>query len=114
MRLLGRYVFREILSSTFLATLLATFVIFLHSVDRIVDVLVRSNASPGTVITLFLLAMPPVLPWTIPFGMLVGILIGLGRMASDGEIIAMRASGVSSRRVIPPVILFATIAGGCA
>jgi LPS export ABC transporter permease LptG/LPS export ABC transporter permease LptF len=114
MRLLGRYVFREILSSTFLATLLATFVIFLHGVDKIFEVLVHSNASLGTVFSLFALALPPVLPWTIPFGMLVGILIGLGRMASDGEIIAMRASGVSSRKVIFPVLLFATLAAGFA
>jgi len=28
-------------------------------------------------------------------------------MASDGEIIAMRAAGVSSRQVIAPVVLFA-------
>jgi lipopolysaccharide export LptBFGC system permease protein LptF len=53
--------------------------------------------------------MPPVLPLTIPFGVLVGILIGLGRMASDGEIIAMRAAGVSSRQVIVPVVLFAAL-----
>ena len=114
MRLLGRYVFREILSSTFLATLLATFVIFLHGVDKIFEVLVHSNPSPLDIITLFALALPPVLPWTIPFGMLVGILIGLGRMASDGEIVAMRASGVSSRKVIPPVLLFASLAMGLA
>jgi LPS export ABC transporter permease LptG/LPS export ABC transporter permease LptF len=114
MRLLGRYVFREILSSTFLGTFLATFVIFLHSIDKIFEVLVHTYASPATVITLFALAMPPVLPWTIPFGMLVGILIGLGRMASDGEVVAMRACGVSSRKVIVPVLLFATLAGGLA
>jgi LPS export ABC transporter permease LptG/LPS export ABC transporter permease LptF len=114
MRLLGRYVFREIFSGTFLATFLATFVIFLHSVDKIFDVLVRSSSSPATVLTLFTMAMPPVLPWTIPFGMLVGILIGLGRMASDGEIIAMRATGISSRKVIFPVLLFAGLATGLA
>ena len=70
MRLLGRYVFREILSGTFLATFLATFVIFLHRVDRLFDVVVRSSSSPATVLTLFALAMPPVLhcfPPPIPY-----------------------------------------------
>ena len=46
--------------------------------------------------------------------MLVGILIGLGRMSSDGEIIAMRAAGVSSRKVIAPVLLFALLGMGLA
>ena len=107
-RLLGRYVFREILTSALLGTLLATFVIFLHGFDRLFDLLVQTSAaSMGTVALLFALAIPPVLPVTIPFGVLVGILIGLGRMAADGEIIAMRANGVSSRRIVPPVLAFA-------
>jgi LPS export ABC transporter permease LptG/LPS export ABC transporter permease LptF len=109
-RLLGRYVFREILTSALLGTLLATFVIFLYGFDRLFDLLVRSSAATmGTVALLFALAIPPVLPMTIPFGVLVGILIGLGRMAADGEIIAMRANGVSSRRIVPPVLAFACI-----
>ena len=47
---------------------------------------------------------------TIPFGVLVGILIGLGRMSTDGEITAMRAAGVPSQKVILPVMSFALLA----
>src|SRR5579871_2080764 len=107
MRLLSRYVFREIVSSAVLGTALATFVVFLQQVDKLFAMLVRSSAHTSTVLWLFVLALPPVLPLTVPFGVLVGILIGLGRMSTDGEIIAMRAAGVSSRKVIPPVLAFA-------
>src|SRR5579872_1679601 len=110
MRILTRYVFREIVSSALLGTLLATFVIFLQQVDKLFELLVRSSAHTTTVLWLFALALPPVLPLTVPFGVLVGILIGLGRMSTDGEITAMRAAGVSSRRVIPPVLAFAFLA----
>src|SRR5215471_4934469 len=113
LRLLGRYIFREILSSAVLGTLLATFVLFLRGADPIFELLVKSNgATYRVVLEMFALALPGVLPYTIPFGVLVGILIGLGRMASDGEITAMRAAGVSSRRVIAPVLLFAAIGTG--
>jgi len=108
LRLIGRYVFREIFTSAVMATLLATFVIFLQRADILFGILVgATNVTPRIVATLFAWAIPPVLPMTIPFGVLVGILIGLGRMASDGEITAMRAAGVSSRKVIAPVLLFA-------
>jgi len=110
MRILSRYVFREIVSSAVLGALLATFVIFLQGVDKYFELLVRSSAHTTTILWLFVLALPPVLPLTVPFGVLVGILIGLGRMSTDGEITAMRAAGVSSRAVIPPVLLFAFLA----
>ena len=83
MRLLGRYIFREVVSSAVLGTVLATFVLFLQSLDQLFKVLVGSNADPRTVAALFFWALPPVLPVTIPFGVLVGILIGLGRLAGD-------------------------------
>jgi LPS export ABC transporter permease LptG/LPS export ABC transporter permease LptF len=115
MRLIGRYVFREILTSSVLGTLLATCVIFLQKVDRLFELLVGSgSAGLASTLKLFGWAMPPVLPLTIPFGVLVGILIGLGRMAGDGEITAMRAAGVSSRKVIAPVLLFAALGMGLA
>ncbi|HTS65506.1 MAG TPA: LptF/LptG family permease [Candidatus Acidoferrales bacterium] len=113
LRILGRYIFREIFSSAILGTLLATFILFLRGADPIFELLVKSNgANYRIVLEMFALALPGVLPYTIPFGVLVGILIGLGRMASDGEIIAMRAAGISSQRVIAPVLLFALLGGG--
>ncbi len=115
LRLLGRYVFREIFSGAVLGTLLATFILFLQKADTIFELLVRSTpANTRLVLQLFVLAIPSVLPFTIPFGVLVGILIGLGRLAADGEITAMRAAGVSSRKVIAPVLLFAALGTGVA
>ncbi|MDP9171267.1 MAG: LptF/LptG family permease [Acidobacteriota bacterium] len=117
MRILGRYVFREIIASSFLAIVLATFVIFLRNIAPLVELLVRSGNGP-MFLELCVLALPPVLLLSIPFGVLVGILIGLGRMSSDNEMIAMRSGGVSSRVVAVPVLIFASlamlVAGACA
>jgi len=114
-RLLNRYIFRETFTSALLGTLLATFVIFLRTVDQLFELLVQSNAaSLKKIALLFAYAVPPVLPLTIPFGVLVGILIGLGRMGADGEIVAMRAAGVSSRKVVLPVLGFALLGMGAA
>ena len=109
MRILDRYIFREILTSSLLGTFLATFVTFLQKADKLFAVLVGSNAKPMIVAELFAWNVPQLLPLTIPFGVLVGILIGLGRLSSDGEIVAMRAAGVSSRKVIAPVLFFALL-----
>jgi LPS export ABC transporter permease LptF/LPS export ABC transporter permease LptG len=113
-RILDRYIFREILTSSLLGTFLATFVTFLQKADKLFAVLVGSNAKPMVVAELFAWSVPQLLPLTIPFGVLVGILIGLGRLSSDGEIVAMRAAGVSSRKVIAPVLFFALLGVGLA
>src|SRR3977135_2223831 len=115
--ILGRYIFREVISSTLLGTLLATFVIFLQKSGRIFELFISSSVKPKVAAYVFAWSLPPLLPLTIPFGVLVGILIGLGRMSSDGEITAMRAAGVPSRKVIAPVMTFGllmTILAGAA
>lgn len=104
MGLLTRTVALEILSSAFLGTVLFTFVLFLQRVSRLFEQLVRGSAPPETVASLFALLLPPALTFTIPVGVLVGTLIALSRMSGDAEITAMRASGVSSRRLLLPVL----------
>jgi LPS export ABC transporter permease LptG/LPS export ABC transporter permease LptF len=117
MKILSRYAFREILPSSILATTLATFVIFLQGIGKLFELLVRSARGP-VVLELFGLSLPPILLLSMPFGVLVGILVGLGRLSSDNEMIAMRSAGVSTRIVVAPVMIFAFLAmlvsGACA
>jgi LPS export ABC transporter permease LptF/LPS export ABC transporter permease LptG len=110
MGLLSRAIFREVAKSAIFGAVLLTFVLFLQRVGKLFEILVRSSAPPATVAHLFALAIPFTLTFTLPLGVLVGVLIALSRMSSDGEIIAMRASGVPSRKVIAPVLIFATLA----
>ncbi len=107
MGLLGRSVFREIIAGAAVGTLLFTFVLFLERARLLFEQLARGSAPPATVGYLFLLVLPFVLTFTIPVGVLVGVLLGLSRMSSDGEIIALRAAGVSTRRLMTPVVVFA-------
>ncbi|MGO9097606.1 MAG: LptF/LptG family permease [Bryobacteraceae bacterium] len=110
MGILGRAIFTEIASSAMLGTLLFTFVLFLQKAGRSFELLVRSSAGEATIGYLLALLLPATLIFTLPMGALVGILVGLSRMSSDGEIIGMRAAGVPSRRVVFPVLTFATLA----
>jgi LPS export ABC transporter permease LptG/LPS export ABC transporter permease LptF len=110
MGLLFRSIFREVASSAVLGAILFTFVLFLQRVGKLFEILVRSTAPPITVAHLFALAIPFTFTFTLPLGVLVGVLIALSRMSSDGEITAMRAAGVPSRKVIAPVLTFAFLA----
>ena len=110
MGLLSRTVFLEISTSAALGSALFLLVIFLQQASRLFSILVNSSASASVVGYLFLLLIPASLPYTVPLGALAGTLIALSRMSNDGEIIALRAAGVPSRRVARPVAIFALLA----
>src|SRR5258708_6596354 len=109
-RRLSRVIFREIAVSALLGTLLFTFVVFMRRAAPLFQILVRNSGDGSTVSYLFALVLPQVLPYSIPLGVLVGTLITLSRMSADGEITAMRAAGVSGRRVAPPILTAAVMA----
>lgn len=110
MRILSRAIFREILTSASLGTLLFVFVLFLRTIERLSALLVKTSAPAAVVAKLLLYALPSTIPFALPLGVLVGILIGLSRMSTDSEITAIRAAGISSLTVARPVLLFASIA----
>lgn len=93
-----------------MGTALFLMVLFLQKASPLFSILVNSSATPGTVATLFLLLLPASMPFAIPLGVLAGTLIALSRMSNDGEIIALRAAGVPSRRIVRPVAAFAILA----
>ncbi|MGE5486956.1 MAG: LptF/LptG family permease, partial [bacterium] len=109
MRILTRSILREIFSSALLGTLLFTFVLFLQRAGRSFELLARSASGLDRIGYLILLIMPFPLTFALPVGALVGILIGLSRMSSDGEITGMRAAGVPGRSVLRPVMCVAVV-----
>jgi LPS export ABC transporter permease LptF/LPS export ABC transporter permease LptG len=96
MRILTRYILREVTSHAILGGVLFTFVLFMRELGHILELVVRDSASITDVLRIFAYLLPNFLIVTIPMAVLVGILLGLSRLASDSEITAMRASGMGA------------------
>jgi LPS export ABC transporter permease LptF/LPS export ABC transporter permease LptG len=94
MRILTRYILREVVSHAAIGAAVFTFVLFTRDLGRILELVVRASAPLPSVAEIFFFTVPVALTYTIPMGVLVGILIGLSRLAADSEITAMRASGI--------------------
>ena len=94
MRILTRYILGEILSHTLIGCALFTFILFMRDLPHILEVLVRNSSTFANVLEILLLTLPNTFKVTIPMAVLVGVLLGLSRLAADSEIIAMRASGL--------------------
>lgn len=109
MRLLDRYIAREVIRHAFLGLIIFTFVLFVPKLVKIMEIFVRHSGSVYQVVVLFLCIVPSVLVFTIPMAVLIGVLLGLGRMSMDSEIIAITSLGISRKRILVPVGVLAVI-----
>ncbi len=114
MRILTRYILKEVASHSLLGLLVFTFVIFVPHIGSLLEIVARHNLPSRDILTLVLLQIPGILVITIPMSVLVGTLIGLSRMAADGEVIAARASGIGLGQFVRPVMVFALFGWGLA
>jgi LPS export ABC transporter permease LptG/LPS export ABC transporter permease LptF len=93
-RILTRYILGEILSHTLIGCALFTFILFMKELPHLLEMMVRNSSTFYNILEIFLFAMPNFFRVTIPMAVLVGVLLGLSRLAADSEIIAIRASGM--------------------
>src|SRR5437667_1071071 len=114
MRILTRYILREIASHSLLGLLIFSFVIYIKHLGYVLELVVRHDLPLLKILSVFALPLPAILVLTIPMAVLVGTLIGLSRMAADGEVIAVRASGIGLAQFVLPVMLYALLGWGLA
>ena len=106
MRILRRYILGEVTSHALIGTAIFTFVIFTKELGQILELVVRNSAPLFSAIELFLLIIPGALTITLPAGVLIGVLLGLSRLAADSEITAMKACGVSLGKFLRILSIF--------
>jgi LPS export ABC transporter permease LptF/LPS export ABC transporter permease LptG len=106
-KIFSRYILNEVIQHAAIGVALFTFVIFMRDLGRLLELVVRDSAPLPSVVQLFLLTLPVACTITIPMGLLVGVLLGLSRLAADSEVTAMRASGIGAWRFVRIISVFA-------
>jgi LPS export ABC transporter permease LptG len=106
MKILTRYIFKEMLGPTALGFAFYTFIILMKNLFDFAGMIIKRSLPGSTVARLLFLSLPHIIVLTVPMSLLFGILIAVGRLSSDSEIIAMRALGISTRTIYRPVFLF--------
>ncbi|HYD47920.1 MAG TPA: LPS export ABC transporter permease LptF [Terriglobales bacterium] len=112
MRILDRYVLREIAVPFLLGLGLFTLVLLVARIVKIIEMIVNRGVAAADVLLLFSYILPGFLEVTVPMALLFAALIAFGRLAADSELTALRAAGISLVRISRPVFLFALAAFG--
>jgi LPS export ABC transporter permease LptF len=103
MRILDRYIVREVFRHALLGLIVFTFVLLVPQLVRLMELFVRHTGNGSQILKLFLFIFPGLFTFTLPMAILIGVLLGLGRMSADSEIIALTALGIGRRRILLPV-----------
>jgi lipopolysaccharide export system permease protein len=105
--IIDRYVAREVLAPFAVDVGLLTFALVTGKLLKLMDMVVNHGVSLGEVMGIMGYIMPAFLELTFPMAVLLGVLMGFGRMSSDQEMTAARACGISLYRLAVPVMMVA-------
>ena len=104
-KVVNRYILREISIPFFLVLFILTFVLLMGRILQLMDLMINKGINFTDIAKLILYLMPSFLMITIPVSLLISILMGLGRLSRDNEIIVLKSSGLSLYQLMPPIAL---------
>ena len=109
MSIIDRYVIRQVLMPFCIGLMVFTFLLIIPALIEQAETFVAKGVSAPVVLRLMATLIPQALALTIPMSLLLGLLIGFGRLSADREFVAMQACGVSLTRLLRPVGLIAVL-----
>ncbi len=96
---LDRYLLREILLPFAFSVAFVVIVVFLFQIRRLAGAALGFGLEPLDVLVIFVAALPPFLVLSVPIAFLLSVLVGLGRLGGDLELVAARAAGAGPWRL---------------
>jgi lipopolysaccharide export system permease protein len=106
---IDRYVAREVVGPFLMGVGLLTFALVTGKLLKLTEMVVNHGVGVSQVMSLVGYIMPAFLELTLPMAVLLGVLLGFGRMSGDRELIAARACGISLYRLAVPVMAVALV-----
>ncbi len=112
-RIFDRYLGRQVGSATLIGVALLSGVMVLGNVYKKLDELLGNTELPLSVILEFVtLVIPFSLIFTIPWAFLTAILLVFGRLSADNELVSLRMTGMSMKRICAPIFVLALLLSG--
>ena len=108
-RIVDRYVYKELLAPIVIGVVVFTFFLFIDRIYQLTNLVITKNVPFHMVFSLLIFMLPTFLALTLPMALLVSVLLVCGRFASDLEVTALKAAGVSPLRLFRPFVVAAVL-----
>jgi len=110
MKILRNYILKEFIGPLLLCLGTLTFLmVLIGNLKRIADLVINKGVDFFSVVQVFLYLTPYIVTYTLPISILVAILLALGRLSGDNEVIAIRSSGVNLFKLILPLLIIGLV-----
>ncbi|MEO6655679.1 MAG: LptF/LptG family permease [Pyrinomonadaceae bacterium] len=103
--LISKYLVSTVIPYFVFSWLLLSVILFVQQASRFSDIFFSVNIPANLIWQLTVALIPSVIAFTCPMAMLVGTIIGLTKMQSDSELVAIRASGVGKLQIALPIMI---------
>ncbi|MDA8175124.1 MAG: LptF/LptG family permease [Nitrospiraceae bacterium] len=105
MKLVHRYILRELLVSMAVSIPVLNFVLMMEKIMKLSRILSSVGASPREMFSIILYTQPELLLVTIPMAFLLSVLYTYGKMNADNELMIVKASGMPFRQAAIPAFM---------
>ncbi len=109
MRLIRNYILKDFITVSIFSFLLATMVMLMGNMVQITDLIIRKGVSFFDAAKIFLYHAPVLLQYIIPVSFLFGVLLVMGRLIADNELIAIRVAGISLFKILNIFLIIGAI-----
>ena len=100
---------REFFHSFLLSVVVFTFVLLVGNIIQLADLVINKGVDVFSVLKLFFFLIPWLLSFTLPIAALTAVILTFGRFSGDGELTAIKASGIGLFRISSPLLILGII-----
>ncbi len=99
-----RLVVREVVPPTALGFMTYTFLVVMRGIFNLIEQILVRGVALADAARVMAITLPHIVVLTIPMSFLFGVLLAVGRMNADNEIVALQAGGIPARRLLRPIV----------
>jgi LPS export ABC transporter permease LptF len=109
MRIIRNYILKDFLSSFIFALLLLNMVMLLGNMVKISDMVIRKGVNIVDALKIFAFFIPYLLGFTLPLAFLMGVLLSMGRIITDNELVPIKMAGISVSQILRIFLMLGVI-----
>lgn len=97
------YILKELSYILFVSLAVLTFILVINRLGKLTDLVINRGVEFLDIVLIIVYSSPPFLTFTLPMAFLLSTIVTLGRLSTENEILALKASGVNLRCLFVPI-----------